>query len=303
MANTDLSDINEIYLGYFLSNKSWFSKEAKRHVDTKIRKVRKDQAEDQIAKAEAMAQKVIEWAKSKKYKGSISNVWWTARPGSLSEAVGREVDQRKNPTDILVRFADGPGNGFLGISAKSTSGSGDIGFKNPGVGTMESVLGIDISNAAEKYIQEAIKKFDLNSSATKRKIEIRSNPKIKVNTEEMGSKALADMRNIMFEKLFTMSNKQLLDFLLNNWLDASKTLYPPYIKVTGMGNKEPYSAKVDDPLNNPKLKSLISDKIKIVKVGNESIGVMAGSHRILKMRFKFESEKLASSIKLSGDPW
>ena len=39
------------------------------------------------------------------------------------------------------------------------------------------------------------------------------------------------------------------------------------------------------------------------KVGNESIGVKAGNKKILKMRFKYESEKLASSMKMSGDPW
>jgi len=43
--------------------------------------------------------------------------------------------------------------------------------------------------------------------------------------------------------------------------------------------------------------------IKLEKVGNESIGVSAGGKKIMKMRFKFESEKMASSVKLSGDPW
>ena len=40
------------------------------------------------------------------------------------------------------------------------------------------------------------------------------------------------------------------------------------------------------------LNALMSGEIKLLKVGNESIGVMAGSLQILKMRFKFESEKL-----------
>jgi hypothetical protein len=303
MANTDLSDINEIYLGYFLAGESWFDKDAKKQVDTKMRRVKKEQAEDQIAKAKVMAQEVVKWAKANKYKGGISRVWWTARPGSMSAAVGREVDQRKNPADILVKFSSGPAEGFLGISAKSTLGNTDIGFKNPGLGTMESALGITLSSYANNYVQQAIEKYDLSSSASTRKSEIRTNPKIKEKTEEMGSKALAEMRDAMFKKLSKMSNKELLNFLLNNWLDSSKTLYPPYIKVTGMGSKEPYSAKVDDPLHNPKLEAILSSKISVEKVGNESVGVKAGSYRILKMRFKYESEKLASSIKLSGDPW
>jgi hypothetical protein len=30
---------------------------------------------------------------------------------------------------------------------------------------------------------------------------------------------------------------------------------------------------------------------------------MAGKKKIMKIRFKFESEKMASTIKLSGEPW
>jgi len=100
-----------------------------------------------------------------------------------------------------------------------------------------------------------------------------------------------------------MKGEQIQDFIFKNWIDSSKTLFPPYIKVTGMGKKEPYTAKVEDPLHNPKLDAINKGKMTVEKVGNESIGVKAGSYQILKMRFKFESEKLASSVKLSGDPW
>lgn len=303
MANTDLSDINEIYLGYFLAGESWFDKDAKKQVDTKMRRVKKEQADDQIKKAQVMADEVVKWAKKHGYKGGVVGVWWTARPGSLSAAVGMEVDQRKNPTDILIRFKSGPAKGFLGISAKSTLGNTDIGFKNPGMGTMESVLGIDLGSVNQKYINMVIKKYDLSESMAKRKIEIRDNPKIQQKTSELGSQALSEMRDIMFIRLKKMKNDQLQDFILQNWIDSSKTLFPPYIKVTGMGKKEPYTAKVEDPLHNPKLDAINKGKMAVEKIGNESIGVKAGNYQILKMRFKFESEKLASSVKLSGDPW
>jgi hypothetical protein len=58
-----------------------------------------------------------------------------------------------------------------------------------------------------------------------------------------------------------------------------------------------------DPLKNEKLEALSKYKISLEKVGNESIGVMAGTKKIMKIRFKFESEKMASSVKLSGDPY
>ena len=60
---------------------------------------------------------------------------------------------------------------------------------------------------------------------------------------------------------------------------------------------------VMDAINNPKLPAISAHEIKLEKVGNESIGVCAGNKRIMKIRFKFESEKMASSLKLSGDPW
>lgn len=303
MANTDLSDINEIYLGYFLAGESWFDKDAKKQVDTKMRRVKKEQAEDQINKARVMAEEVLKWAKRKGYKGGIVNVWWTARPGSMSAAVGMEVDQRKNPADILIRFKSGPAKGFLGISAKSTLGNTDIGFKNPGMGTMESVLGIDLGSINQKYITMIIQKYDLSNSTTQRKVEIRDNPKIQQKTSELGSQALSEMRDVMFNRLKKMKSDQIQEFILKNWIDSSKTLFPPYIKVTGMGKKEPYTAKVEDPLHNPKLDAINSGKMSVEKVGNESVGVKAGNYQILKMRFKFESEKLASSVKLSGDPW
>ena len=47
----------------------------------------------------------------------------------------------------------------------------------------------------------------------------------------------------------------------------------------------------------------MSEEISVSKVGSDSIGITAGGKRIMKMRFKYESQKLASSLKMSGDPW
>jgi hypothetical protein len=96
--------------------------------------------------------------------------------------------------------------------------------------------------------------------------------------------------------------QELLKYLLSDWMDA-EVQYPPYIKVTGQGSKPPYKATVMDPVKNEKLDALSKYPITLEKVGNESIGVKAGEKKIMKIRFKFESEKMASSLKLSGDPW
>ena len=142
----------------------------------------------------------------------------------------------------------------------------------------------------------------MSASASTRKSEIRANAAIKTQTESIGIKLLASMRDTLFARLSKMDNEQLLKYLLTDWMDAD-VLVPPYVKVTGQGNKPPYKAVVMDPTENEKLDALGKYQIKLEKVGNESIGVSAGSKKIMKMRFKFESEKMASSVKMSGDPW
>lgn len=301
-SNTILSDINEIYTGFLLAGKKWFDPEAKRQYNVRLKQAKIDEVKDAQGKSEAMTDEFISWAKTNGYKLPIKNVWWTARPGSMQAAVGQPVDQRKNPTDILVKFAAGPANGFLGLSAKATKGQGDIGFKNPGLGTIDKNLNMNLGEKYDEQLQEVIKLFSLEKTADKRKAQIRSNPGIKKKTEEIGVQILSAMRDELFVKLSSLNNKKLKDYLISDWMDA-EIIYPPYIKVTGQGNKAPYRATVMDPLENEKLSALSNYDISLEKVGNESIGVKAGDKKIMKIRFKFESEKMASSVKLSGDPW
>lgn len=302
--NTDLADVNETYVGYLLAGGKWWDGEAKKQFTRKSQQIGTQNTSIQMERAKAMMEEFLNWAKSHKYSGEVSQVWWTARPGVLSRAVGQEVDSRKNPTDILVKFTSGPAQGFLGLSAKSTSGSGDIGFKNPGIGTVEASLKLDLNRVLNESVNAAIRKFKLPESSKARKEAIRKSARIQTQTQEMGSVVLSKIRDIMYGKLNSMSNTQLRDYILENWLDASNDLYPPYVKVTGMGSKiGMITAKVEDPLKNEKLSAIVSGQITLQKVGNESIGVSAGGNKILKMRAKFESEKLASTIKFSGDPW
>lgn len=302
--NTDLADINEIYVGYVISN-SWFDKEAKAQLESKRKKVTPAEYTAQIKRAEVMAEETMKWARSNGYSGT-PKVFWTARPGSLQQAVdpkGKiQVNSKKNPTDILLKFSRGPANGFLGVSAKSTKGTTDIGFKNPGIGTVERNLNIELSSINEKAIEDVMKAFNLPSSADRRKQQIRESKSIQIQTNEIGSKVLSDIRDKLFLKLSRMTSEELRQYVLSDWLDAGE-LYPPYIKVTGMGSVPPYSARVEDPLKNEKLSAIRSQTLSVEKVGNDSIGVKAGNKKILKMRAKYESEKLASSLKFSGDPW
>jgi hypothetical protein len=301
-ANTVLSDINEIQTGYFLAGQKWFDRDAQTQFNMRAKQAQPDEVADAIGKAKVMAEEFKKWAKANGYKGDIKQVWWTARPGSMASAVGRPVDQKKNPTDVLVKFAGGPSDGFLGLSAKATQGKGDIGFKNPGIGTVDRNLNLRLAQEYENQLKQTIKKFSLPEQAQKRKEFIRANPGIKQQTEAIGVQILSAMRDELMVRLKKFNQKDLLKYLLSDWMDA-EVIYPPYVKVTGQGNKEPYRAVVMDPTKNEKLDALAKYEITLEKVGNESIGVKAGEKKIMKIRFKFESEKMASSVKLSGDPW
>ena len=301
-ANTVLSDINEIQVGFYLNKSKWYSTDAKQSYEQRVKQARPEEVADAIGKAAVMSASFLAWAKANGYSGIVKEVWWTARPGVLGKASDSDADSKKNPTDILVLFTSGPARGFLGLSAKATKTNGDIGFKNPGLGTVDRSL--NISLAAEYKNQEAqlIKQLDLPASSQARKQYIRSNAGVKVQSEMVGVKVLAAMRDELFVRLSKMKNQELLSYLLKDWMDAD-VMFPPYVKVTGQGNKAPYKAMVLDPTKNEKLDALAKYPITLEKVGNESIGVMAGSKKIMKMRFKFESEKMASSVKMSGDPW
>lgn len=302
-ANTLGADINEIMTGYFLAGSSWSKfgngAEAKKAVDERKKQVSPEELKDQVGRAKAMAEEVLAWASANGYDGTVQKVWWTARPGILSKAVNREVDSRKNPTDILLDFGGGE---FLGVSAKSTKGGGDIGFKNPGIGTLSKNLGVDFAALTSEIEMQMIKKYKLPEGIKARKIYIRANPKIQQKTIEAGTKMLNILQSALHKNLSSLDQKALRKHLLTAWLDAEGA-DPYYIKVTGHGKNGNYSADVMDPMNNEKLKLINNGKLQVTPVGNDSVGVLADGHRIMKMRFKFESEKLASSIKLSGDPW
>jgi len=303
VSNTIGADINEIMMGFFLAGSSWSKfgngADAKKAVEERKKMVKPEIFDDQVGRAKAMASAVLSWGKQNGYKEGIKKVWWTARPGILSQAVGRPIDSRTNPTDILLDFGGGK---FLGVSAKSTKGSGDIGFKNPGLGTMSKNLGVDFASIIQDIDAKIIKKFKLPAGIKARKAFIRSDAAIQQKTIEGGTKVLNILRDALLSHFKTMDQKSLRKHIITNWLDAEGT-DPYYIKVTGHGSGGNFTADVNDPINNDKFKLLSNGKIDVMAVGNDSVGITADGKKMLKMRFKYESEKMASSIKLSGDPW
>ena len=252
--NTDLADVNEIYCAYVLNDNKFPDSASEAQYTKKLKLLSEEQGVQQVGRATIMAQDFLKWAKKHGYDG-IEKVYWTARPGfSFKAVVGVDVNQKKNPTDVLIKFRRG---GFLGLSAKSTSGKGDIGFKNPGVGTVEKDLRIPLSEINKKATNLIIKDFDLPQSATSRKQAIRKDKGTKMITEKIGQAVLNECRDLMLKKVKTLDQNKRRMYIIKSWIDASADLFPPYVKVTGKGTKSPFTADIEDPLNNPKLKAIL----------------------------------------------
>lgn len=300
-SHTDIADVNEILLGYYCAGGDWSAYEdsnnVKRQYESKVQKLTDEQVEQQDDRAKRMARETLKWAKSNGYRGRVAKVWWTARKGSLQRAVGKtgRVDSG-NPTDTLLQFTSGD---FLGLSAKSTLGETDIGFKNPGMGTIERLLNIDLSSIKKQYEQNFIDKYDLPTSAKDRKKAIRADSEIKSAADEQRTKLMKEMRDRLLSRLNSLSESDAREHIVSNWLDAAEIIYPSYIKVTGTRS----SVLIENPLENTKLEALNKGDIEFSAVGNDSVGVTASGKKIMKMRFKYESQALASSMKMSGDPW
>jgi len=302
--NTIPADVNEIMFAYFAAGEDWGlvgNDDIVASLQKRKEQLTAEQFDEQVGRASAMYETTATWASSNGWEGNITKVWWTARPGVLTQAVGGKVSPG-NPTDVLLEYE---GEDYLGISAKSTKGKGEIGFKNPGIGSIAAALGIDLNSVVKEITAQAVEDLKLPKTMKARKMFIRAigNEEIKAQAENIGLQVLTTLRQNTFQFLSGADEEVIRQHLVDYWLDAGSN-YPYYIKVTGRGTPaKGYSASITDPTKNEKYKALMSEPISVIPVGTHSIGIKAGDQRVMKMRFKYESQKLASSLKMSGDPW
>jgi hypothetical protein len=314
--NTLLADVNEILVGYYCAGGNWSlfddASKVKNVLENRKGQISPEAYDDQDGRAQAQAEEAMKWARANGYEQSLTRVYWTARPGDLSRATGTPVSSKANPTDTLLRFGE---DSFLGLSAKSTGGKKDIGFKNPGLGSLQKMLNADLVSPAAKLQGRLMSKLDFGDATTSkaRKAYLKSiagGRKMRTVPElepyyDAGAKVLRKIRDALILKYLDMPIDDLKDHFLSAWIDAKET-FPYYIKVTGMGTKGNYSAKVEDPLDNEKFRRLSSEHIELQESGANSIIVWAGegddASKLFRIRLKWESAPLVTSIKLSGDP-
>jgi len=330
-SNTFVANLNEILTGYYVNGSRWFSEEARNTVKQRKQQVSPEDYARADGQARIMADEFLRAASTRNYKGVASVYWTGSSPQSMQEIIGAPVDQRLNPSDILVKFKTGPVlsgeakpyEGYLGISAKSVKGTADPGLKNPGLGTINSYLvqhkllttPNDLESAFRTLEQAGIKavekrlKIKLPVSQSERAKIIRPFRKSKDQTAynivlEEGGKVLTKLRDIYLNALNKASVEDRKQFISSEWLGANIS-YPPYLRVTGYGDKPgSYAARVVDPAADSKAGALATAKnIEFTAVGNGGVGVSADGVKLIVMRFKFADTAFTASMKLSGDHW
>jgi hypothetical protein len=306
--NTLLARINEILTGFYINGGAWYGEAVKQKNKSDREHVSADDYAIQAGRAVEMAKAFLKEAKRYGFS-TVKEVIWTALPGILQKTVDPKnkigISPKGNPSDLVIRFGTHPhgSSTFLGLSAKSTTGrnKAGIGFKNPGMGKIEKDLGIDLKSILDKGVEEIRKEYGLSANASQRKLEIRRNVRRKKKVDEFGDEILEKIRDKLYNKMKSMRSDDVRIYLLKEWLDAEE-LYPAYFKVTGAGNKPPFTAKVEDPRDNDKLEAINTEGINLKKVGQHSIQILAGSTKLFNIRAKFDKQKMAGSVVFSADP-
>ncbi len=296
--HTHLSDLNELSLGYVLNHQQWWNKSARDTFNAKyyrLKGIARPILANQVSRAQAMAKGVLQYLAQ--HGHTIVGVHWVARPGTLQTLVPGA--SKNHPADILLRLTN---DEWFGISAKSTNGWGDIGMKNPGSGTLSALLGVDVNVPVRDAITEMVGTFALPKTAKGRKAALRMGPAaVRDAVGTRGSEVLGNVRQMLVESLGARSQSFLRTFLRTELLDCdSEMTIPRYIKVTGFGDhdKGTCDARIHDPFAGT-----FDGVLTVEPVGTNSIGFRENGQRVCKLRAKFASESLASTLKFAVDPW
>lgn len=310
-ANTLGADINEIWLAYLLNGNS-FPGTSSTDYSNRTSQVTPQEITVQQGRAKAVYDRFLLFL-SRQGLGNPVAAHWTARPGSMASIVGFPVDQSKNPTDVLVELDSGQ---FYGISLKSVK-SGKTGFKNPGMGTLESDLGLSgkpFTKIVDKWKNQVMTAYpQLNVSSDSQRKTILKNPKNKAIKDAVyatyGKACYDELTEALYNHLTgsmePWEQKVFLGHSLMN--EDEETMKVPYVKITGSGNG-PFRASLYDPVASSKAKKIAARGAGFVidtgKQGTIKVNAGQSGSRVKYMfsiRWKWSSTYFASSMKLSAE--
>ena len=300
------ANINEIWLGYLLNGNS-FPSGSEGTYNSSANQLTPQEVNNQKGRAVAQRDIFLQYLYTNNL-GSPTAAYWTARPGTITSIVGYEVDQDKNPTDVLVALST---RRFYGISAKSTQ-AGGTGFKNPGLGTIEKSLFIrqtPFSDAIENKLQEVKDAYsDLNlANATARK-EVLNN----INNRQMkddvyrnyGDPLYNELRVILFNRMQQMDPWEHNQFLGSELMNEDEeTMILPYVKITGSGSGTNFTARLYDPIRDSIARIIAQNgaTFQIASGSQNIVEIHSNGQKQFTMRFKWSSTYFGSSMKFEAN--
>lgn len=327
------ADVNELHIAWYLNGKKWtggLSSADETIYNQRVQELKNKSEKElsaRVRQAEVMSDKFLEWANRNGFSG-VNKVYWTARqdfnyknlPG---DTTGFVEDSKDNPTDILVKFSRHTyASPYLGLSAKSILGSltAEAPVKNPGMKKIESFIGVPngFQNILNEGVNEASKLLGVaKSNKYLDKNKMKQILPDKGTSKEIAKQAIAEAqvtkilsgcRDLLFDKLKSMDDIDVKMYILDELLDTDKMPY--YVKVTGRStpNLSSVEATVDVPRSNKKYRAMVKENGKMTyeKLGGAdgyTVGVKCGQTKIIQIRFKFSSTRLASGLKMSVAPW
>jgi len=241
----------------------------------------------------------------------INDVIWTAqlRGDSLAKAAGIQgLSEQNNQSDILLKVTKDGKEETIGVSLKAaTSGTTypkDIPFFNGGLGKESRRFGVtDLEAETKNLASKARKRLGVTASGqSQQKAQIKADASLKKRADEEGSKILRTVRDRLISRMETMDQNELRN-LLSTMTGAPtgagtqlKTL-----KLTGYA-KGSQSTKIEDAVDGRVPRALRgAARFEVVPAGNGGIRIIADGVPLMKVRAKFASQALASSIKFSGE--
>ena len=243
----------------------------------------------------------------------VDDIIWTAqlRGEGLAAATGIPgLSDKNNQSDIIVKGKDANGNPVqYGVSlkvatSKSTKYPNDIPFFNGGLGKEAARFGADgVVDDFKKETQAALKDLGITATgAANIKKEIRGNEETKKKADEAGRKIMANIRDKMVKSLEGKDVDQMRDlFSTMTGAPTGDGQKLQTLKLTGYANG-PRTTKIEDSLNGTVPMAIrTAEDFQFEPVGDTSFRVMADGVPVMKVRFKWESQALGSSMKISGE--
>lgn len=244
---------------------------------------------------------------------NIDEVIWTAQLRGDNLAKAAEVNgltEKNNQSDILIKGTNERGESMVvGVSLKVATSGGtkypaDIPFFNGGFAKEASRLGADSAvETARVSVKTALDELGIKSTkAAAAKEEIRSSPELKAKADEKGRQVLNTARNELIEAMRGQSPQQMREIL------GTMTGAPSgdgtglnTLKLTGYATGQ-RSTKIEDAVKG-KVPTAVNSaqEFTFEPAGDNGIRVIANGVPVMKVRMKWESQALASSLKISGE--